>query len=166
MNWIEVSKRNLSWVWLYPKSIETSKVKKRKEKKSIDTSLVPKNPYVEIEITALVNLVPHYMASFIIFQSVSFLRKSYTLPSSKAVQVWLVLPLDRYCVGILLMFFFFKFLIVVSFRLFYVRDWLKWRVILISSQPIRYVVFASFFCSFFYLKKKCLQSKQKSNSFA
>lgn len=71
-----------------PQSIETSKVKKRKERKSIDTSLVLKNPYVEIEITALVNLVPHYMASFIIFQSVSFLRKFYTLPSSiVAVQV-------------------------------------------------------------------------------
>lgn len=65
-----------------------SKEKKRKERKSIDTSLVLKNPYVEIEITALVNLVPHYMASFIIFQSVSFLRKFYTLPSSiVAVQV-------------------------------------------------------------------------------
>mgnify|MGYP000562638796 FL=1 len=65
-----------------------SKEKKRKERKSIDTSLVLKNSYVEIEITALVNLVPHYMASFIIFQSVSFLRKFYTLPSSiVAVQV-------------------------------------------------------------------------------
>lgn len=130
---------------------------KIKEKKSIDTSLALKNPHLEIGITALVNLVPHYMASFIISQSVSFLRKFYTLPwSILAVQVWLVLRLDRYCVGLLLMFLFFFNSLLLSASGFSTSEinWNEeWFWYPLSQSGMLYSQFSFVFLFFFYHKK-------------
>lgn len=140
---------------------------KIKEKKSIDTSLALKNPHLEIGITALVNLVPHYMASFIISQSVSFLRKFYTLPwSILAVQVWLVLRLDRYCVGLLLMFLFFLIPYCCQLQAFLRQRLIEMKSdsdILSANQVCCIRNFLLFFCSFFIIKK-CLQSKEEKET--